>query len=97
MIAYLEHFVHKTNKESRLDDDFVVNLSKALDLRGIVDYAPNDMASKDFGGLQPMKPLALIRLVVADNIAWVLKAASRSSTLKIVARGNNHSINIPIT
>ncbi|KAI9106722.1 hypothetical protein K1719_022250 [Acacia pycnantha] len=93
MIAYLEHFVHGTDKESRPDDDFVVGLSEALDLQGTVDCAPNGMASKDFGGLQSVKPLALIRPAATDDIARVLKAAARSSNLTIAARGNGHSIN----
>ncbi|XP_028807084.1 cytokinin dehydrogenase 7 isoform X2 [Neltuma alba] len=92
MIAYLEHFVHGTDKESRPDDDFV-DFSEALDLQGTIDCAPNAMASKDFGGLQSVKPLALIRPATADDIARVLKAAARSSNLTLAARGNGHSIN----
>lgn len=88
MIAYLEHFVHGTDKESRPDDDF----TKALDLQGTIQWAPTGIASKDFGGLKSAKPLALIRPDAADDVVRVLKAAA-TFTKTVAARGNGHSIN----
>lgn len=90
MIAYLEHFVHGNDTESRPDDDDVVaGLSKALNLQ----VGPTVIASKDFGGMKSVKPLALIRPYSADDIARVVKAAAKSPNLTVAARGNGHSIN----
>ncbi|KAJ7958404.1 Cytokinin dehydrogenase [Quillaja saponaria] len=92
MIAYLEHFVHGNDTESRPDDD-VTCLCKALDLQGSINCGPTEIASKDFGGLQSVKPLAFIRPTGADDVAGVVRAAARSSNLTVAARGNGHSIN----
>ncbi|KAK4275121.1 hypothetical protein QN277_018256 [Acacia crassicarpa] len=67
MIAYLEHSVQKTDKESRPDNDSIIDFFEVLNLQGTVDCAPNDMACKDFEGLQSVKPLALIRPTANDN------------------------------
>ena len=92
MIAYLEHFVHGNDTESRPDDD-VSSLSIALELQGSIDRAPTGIASKDFGGLQSVKPLAFIRPSVAGDVVRVVRAAAMSSNLTVAARGNGHSIN----
>lgn len=90
MIAYLEHFVHGTETESIPVKDSV-NLSEALDLQGTIDFSPN--AVKDFGGLNSVKPLAVIHPATQDDVVTVIKAAARSSNLTVAARGNGHSIN----
>ncbi|PQP99267.1 cytokinin dehydrogenase 7 isoform X1 [Prunus yedoensis var. nudiflora] len=94
MIAYLECFVHENDTESRPDDD-VSSLSEALDLQGSIHdcEGPTDEASRDFGGMNSLVPLAFIRLSAADDVARVVKAAVRSSNLTVAARGNGHSIN----
>ncbi|KAI4316472.1 hypothetical protein L6164_024450 [Bauhinia variegata] len=96
MIAYLEHFVHGNDTESRPDDD-VIALSKRLDLqlKGTFDCTdtPTSIASKDFGGMKSLKPLAFIGPADADDVARVVKAAATSSNLTVAARGNGHSIN----
>lgn len=77
--------------ESRPEDDVVASLSKALGVQASTD--DSGIASKDFGGMKSVKPLALIRPAAADDIARVVKAAARSPTLTVAARGNGHSIN----
>ncbi|KAF3446107.1 hypothetical protein FNV43_RR11286 [Rhamnella rubrinervis] len=92
MIAYLERFVPETDSESK--DDDVSTLCKALDLQGSIDCGPtDDVASKDFGGMHSIKPLAFIRPAGTDDVAKLVKSASRSSNLTVAARGNGHSIN----
>ncbi|KAF7830418.1 cytokinin dehydrogenase 7 [Senna tora] len=91
MIAYLEHFLHGTDNESRPHDDFT-GLSH-LQLHGTIDCSPTSIATRDFGGMQSVKPLAFIRPAAVDDVARVLKAAAASSNLTVAARGNGHSIN----
>lgn len=92
MIAYLERYVRETDSESK--DDDVSTLGKALDLQGSIDCgATGDVASKDFGGMHSVKPLAFIRPAGTDDVARVVKSAARSSNLTVAARGNGHSIN----
>ncbi|XP_040996781.1 cytokinin dehydrogenase 7 [Juglans microcarpa x Juglans regia] len=92
MIAYLERFVHGNDVESRQDDDDCSSLFNALDLQGTIDCLATGLAGKDFGGLYSSKPLALVRPSGADDVARVVKAAARSSSLTVAARGNGHSI-----
>ncbi|KAL3023187.1 hypothetical protein AAZX31_04G054400 [Glycine max] len=93
MLAYLEHFVHENDAESRQDDD-VATLSKALELQASVEeFGPTGVAGKDFGGIKSVKPLALIRPSAAADVARVVKHAAASSSLTVAARGNGHSIN----
>ncbi|TKY74861.1 Cytokinin dehydrogenase 7 [Spatholobus suberectus] len=93
MLAYVEHFVHGNDAESRQDDD-VANLSKALDLQASIhDCGPTGTASKDFGGMRSVKPLAMVRPSAAADVARVVKAAVASPTLTVAARGNGHSVN----
>ncbi|KAE8710461.1 Cytokinin dehydrogenase 7 [Hibiscus syriacus] len=51
------------------------------------------LAGKDFGGIYTVKPLGLIKPSGTEDIARVIKAASRTSHLTVAARGNGHSIN----
>ncbi|XP_022731004.1 cytokinin dehydrogenase 7 isoform X2 [Durio zibethinus] len=93
MIACLGRIVHDNDAESKLDDD-VSSISKSLDLQGSIESGcVTGLASKDFGGLYSVKPLALIKPSGAEDIARVVKAASRTSHLTVAARGNGHSIN----
>ena len=78
--------------ETRADDD-VSSLCKALELNGSIDCGSVGVASKDFGGLYAVKPLAFIRPSGADDLVRVVSAAARSSNLTVAARGNGHSIN----
>ncbi|PON73099.1 Cytokinin oxidase [Parasponia andersonii] len=94
MIAYLERFVHENDTESRPEDDVVSTLCNALDLQGSIDSgAAADVAGKDFGGMHSVRPLAFVRPSGVDDVARVVKAASRSPNLTVAARGNGHSIN----
>ncbi|KAJ7966361.1 Cytokinin dehydrogenase [Quillaja saponaria] len=92
MIAYLEHFVHGNDTESRTDDD-VTSLCKALDLQGSINCGPVDVACKDFGGVKSVEPLAFVRPSSTDDVARLVRAAGGSSNLTVAARGNGHSIN----
>ncbi|XVE97759.1 hypothetical protein REPUB_Repub03eG0046500 [Reevesia pubescens] len=93
MIACLGRIVHENDAESKFDDD-VSSISKSLDLQGSIESAGiTGLAGKDFGGLYSVKPLALIKPSGAEDIARVIKAASRTSHLTVAARGNGHAIN----
>ncbi|XP_034684239.1 cytokinin dehydrogenase 7 [Vitis riparia] len=93
MIACLEQrFLPDSEAETRADDD-VSSLCKALELNGSIDCGSVGVASKDFGGLYAVKPLAFIRPSGADDLVRVVSAAARSSNLTVAARGNGHSIN----
>lgn len=93
MLAYVEHFLHGNDADSIQHDD-VASLSKALDLQATIhDCAPTGIASKDFGGVKSVKPLALVRPSSAADVARVVKAAAASPNLTVAARGNGHSIN----
>ncbi|KAM0968060.1 hypothetical protein ACFX13_016790 [Malus domestica] len=91
MIAYVECFVHENDSESRPDGG-VSSLSKALDLQGSVADCGAD-AARDFGGMNSISPLAFLRPAGVEDVARVVKAATRSSNLTVAARGNGHSIN----
>ncbi|XP_062101061.1 cytokinin dehydrogenase 7 [Humulus lupulus] len=96
MIAYLERFVHENDTESKQDDD-VSTICNALDLQASIDSwaaaAARAEASKDFGGIQSVKPLAFLRPSGADDVARVVKAVASLPNLTVAARGNGHSIN----
>ncbi|CBI20721.3 unnamed protein product, partial [Vitis vinifera] len=93
MIACLEQrFLPDSEAETRADDD-VSSLCKALELNGSIDCGSVGVASKDFGGLYAVKPVAFIRPSGADDLVRVVSAAARSSNLTVAARGNGHSIN----
>ncbi|CAK9168657.1 unnamed protein product [Ilex paraguariensis] len=94
MIAYLERLVHENDTESiQNDNEDNASVCKGLDLQGSIDYGSTGFAAKDFGGIQSHKPLAVVRAADADDIARVVKFASRSTNLTVAARGNGHSIN----
>lgn len=94
MIAYLEHFVHENDTESLTqDEEENATICRRLNLQGTVDYLLTAPASKDFGGLHSVKPLAFVKPACPDDVARVIKAASLSSNLTVAARGNGHSIN----
>ncbi|XP_073306479.1 cytokinin dehydrogenase 7-like isoform X2 [Primulina huaijiensis] len=99
MIAYIERFVHGNDVESMPELDSteedgagLLPLFKGLELQGTVDF-DTAAGGKDFGGLQSSKPLAMIRPASVDDVARVIKLASRSSHLTVAAQGNRHSIN----
>ncbi|XVF35269.1 hypothetical protein REPUB_Repub18cG0131100 [Reevesia pubescens] len=93
MIACLGRIVHDTEAESKPDED-VSGISKSMDLHGSIESEGiTCVAGKDFGGLYSVKPLALIKPAGAEDIARVVKVASRTSHLTVAARGNGHSIN----
>ncbi|GER35377.1 cytokinin oxidase/dehydrogenase [Striga asiatica] len=103
MIAYIERFIQendvvdsKPDPDSAEDDGGVPALLEAADLRGPVDLrirgAPS-AAGRDFGGLRTSKPLAVICPANTDDVAKVLRLASRSPHLTVAARGNGHSVN----
>ncbi|XP_058108575.1 cytokinin dehydrogenase 7 isoform X2 [Magnolia sinica] len=92
MIAFLERFVPDIDSET-LPNETDIGLCKALDLQGSISCpAP---ACTDFGGLNGSRPLALAlaRPAGPDDVAKVIRAATRSSGLTVAARGNGHSIN----
>ncbi|XP_052210868.1 cytokinin dehydrogenase 7 [Diospyros lotus] len=94
MIACLERFVHENDAgKAPEDDDDSTALCSGLELQGVsMDYG-SSVASKDFGGLRAVKPLAFVRPAGAEDVAKVVKAAARTSNLTVAARGNGHSIN----
>lgn len=99
MIAYIERFVHENDVESmpeldRAEDEGggVLPLFKGLELQGAVDF-DTAAGGKDFGGLQSSEPLAMIHPASAEDVARVIKLASRSPNLTVAAQGNRHSIN----
>ncbi|KAL2317946.1 hypothetical protein Fmac_031822 [Flemingia macrophylla] len=86
MIAYLEHFVHGNDTESKPNDD-VAGLDAAFHL------GARSAAGKDFGGMKSAAPLAVIRPAAASDVARAVRAAARTANLTVAARGNGHSIN----
>ncbi|KAF4382204.1 hypothetical protein G4B88_011533 [Cannabis sativa] len=92
MIAYLERFVHENDAESNQDDD-VSTISNALELKSTIDAAAAVSASKDFGGIYSVEPLAFLRPSSTEDVARLIRAASSSPNLTVAARGNGHSIN----
>ncbi|KAL8501871.1 hypothetical protein ACS0TY_021110 [Phlomoides rotata] len=100
MIAYAERFVHENDVESRPEPEApepaseVLPLFNGVDLRGAVEFGGcGSEAGKDFGGLQSLKPLAVVRPSDSDDVAEVVRLASRSPHLTVAARGNGHSVN----
>ncbi|XP_057960128.1 cytokinin dehydrogenase 7 isoform X1 [Malania oleifera] len=97
MIACIERFVPENDAESRdasEDDGVDARICKGLELQGRIDFgSAANLAGKDFGGMRAAKALALARPAGADDVARVVRAASRSANLTVAARGNGHSIN----
>ncbi|KAK8520349.1 hypothetical protein V6N13_031195 [Hibiscus sabdariffa] len=93
ILACLGRIVQDTDACSIPDDD-VSTISQSLDLQGTIESGGiQGVADKDFGGIYSVKPLALVKPSGTEDIARVVKAASRTSHLTVAARGNGHSIN----
>lgn len=103
MIACLERVSNSIPEPNSNEDDDVLILRKGLEeedlqLQGSIEHGITagsllTSAGKDFGGMHPTKPLALIRPSGSEDIAKVIKLASRTPNLSVAARGNGHSIN----
>ncbi|XP_010535754.1 PREDICTED: cytokinin dehydrogenase 7-like [Tarenaya hassleriana] len=87
MIAYIEPFFR--------DNDPDGGLSMSIDIKGtiICGGAAVEIAGKDFGGMNSVKPLAVVRPTGPEDISRAVKAALLSDSLTVAARGNGHSIN----
>lgn len=108
MIAYIEHsFVHEDGElrqndavESADQNDAVL-CQEALEREGIthgttVDYTSTSTGSvaRDFGGLNRVRPLGVLRPASPSDVASAVRAAAREGNhLTVAARGNGHSIN----
>ncbi|KAF8388742.1 hypothetical protein HHK36_025422 [Tetracentron sinense] len=92
MIAFLERFIPENDKETEADDDGII-INREIELQGSIDYGCTGPAGKDFGGMNDIRPLAVIRPAGPEDVARVVSAASKSANLTIAARGNGHSIN----
>ncbi|KAL6216862.1 hypothetical protein ACLB2K_010080 [Fragaria x ananassa] len=94
MIAYLECFVQENENDAESRPyDVVSGLRGALDLQGTIDCGDAaEQAAKDFGGMNSLAPLALVRPAGAADVASVVRAAANLN-LTAAARGNGHSIN----
>ncbi|KAG9457372.1 hypothetical protein H6P81_001880 [Aristolochia fimbriata] len=105
MIAYLERFVPDSDSDSNPSEDSTsaaaaatdVALCKSVELQGTLEYhvsSANDIYSTDFGGIHKAAapPLAVLRPASVDDIARLLRTASRSPRLTVAARGKGHSI-----
>ncbi|PIN09227.1 Proteins containing the FAD binding domain [Handroanthus impetiginosus] len=99
MIAYIERFVHEDvesvpDPESAEQEGDVLPLFNGVNLNGTVEFAGcGSAAGSDFGGVQFSKPLAVIRPSNSEDVAKVIRLASRSPHLTVAARGNGHSVN----
>ncbi|KAI4377014.1 hypothetical protein MLD38_014711 [Melastoma candidum] len=98
MIAYAERFVPENDNEAeppRQDHHDIQSLPLDLQLQGTVDFGASSaaMAARDFGGMQSVSPLAVIRPMGVDDVARLVKAVLCSGDLTVAARGNGHSIN----
>jgi len=107
MIAYIEHsFVHDEGAGETRQNDAVesadqndaVLCQEALEREGIqgtVDYTPASTGSvaRDFGGMNRVRPLGVIRPANASDVAAAVRAAAETRDMTVAARGNGHSIN----
>lgn len=96
MIAYIEpYFLDNDAEASAAAGKSTDGVSESLDIQGTIlcGDAAADIAGKDFGGMNRVKPLAVVRPAGAEDIAGAVKAALRSDKLTVAARGNGHSIN----
>ena len=99
MIAYIEPYF----LDNESDAASILNVtgkssdgvSESLNIQGEIfcGGAAADIAGKDFGGMNCVKPLAVVRPVGAEDIAGAVRAALSSDKLTVAARGNGHSIN----
>ncbi|CAI9095929.1 OLC1v1031967C1 [Oldenlandia corymbosa var. corymbosa] len=98
MIAYLERVsIPEPEQPTGSGNDEVLTLRNGLEdlqLQGGVEFGSTAAyAGKDFGGMQLTKPLAVIKPTGSEDIAKVIKLASRFPNLTVAARGNGHSVN----
>ncbi|VVB16899.1 unnamed protein product [Arabis nemorensis] len=96
MIAYIEpYFLDNDAEASAVAGKSSDGVSESLNLQGTIVCGGDaaDIAGKDFGGMNFVKPLAVVRPVGPADIAGAVKAALRSDKLTVAARGNGHSIN----
>ncbi|KAL3500853.1 hypothetical protein ACH5RR_039946 [Cinchona calisaya] len=97
MIAYLERVSIPEPNHNEEDDDVLIlrNGLDDLQLQGTIEFCSStvSVAGRDFGGMHFAKPLAVVKPAGAEDIAKVIKLASRSPNLTVSARGNGHSIN----
>ncbi|XP_010520480.1 PREDICTED: cytokinin dehydrogenase 7-like [Tarenaya hassleriana] len=93
MIAYIEPFFRDNDADGGAGKPDGVSMS--LDIQGTIVFggAAAEIAGKDFGGMNSVKPLAVVRPTGAEDISRAVKAALRSENLTVAARGNGHSIN----
>lgn len=107
MIAYIEHsFVHDEGAGETRQNDAVesadqndaVLCQEALEREGIqgtVDYTSTSTGSvaKDFGGMNRVRPLGVVRPENSSDVAAAVRAAADTRDMTVAARGNGHSIN----
>ncbi|KAF2562039.1 hypothetical protein F2Q70_00014600 [Brassica cretica] len=96
MIAYIEpYFLDNDGEAASVTGQSFDGVSESLDIQGeiLCGGAAADIAGKDFGGMNCVKPLAVVRPVGPEDIAGAVRAALRSNKLTVAARGNGHSIN----
>ncbi|KAL0875857.1 hypothetical protein Bca101_025562 [Brassica carinata] len=96
MIAYIEpYFLDNDSDAASVAGQSFDGVSESLDIEGeiVCGGAATDIAGKDFGGMNCVKPLAVVRPVGPEDIAGAVRAALRSDKLTVAARGNGHSIN----
>ncbi|KAG8375757.1 hypothetical protein BUALT_Bualt10G0133500 [Buddleja alternifolia] len=94
MIAFIDRFVHDNDLDFMPEPQTAEQDSDVLSLFNGVDLEfGGSAAGKDFGGLQFSKPLAVIKPSGTDDVAKVIRLASRSQHLTVAARGNGHSVN----
>ncbi|XXG81697.1 hypothetical protein AAC387_Pa09g2271 [Persea americana] len=93
ILACWERYHHDSESET-LRNDADLRLCRSLDLQGTLDLETrNTPARRDFGGMNDVRPLGVLRPAAEEDVARLLRAASRSPTLTVAARGNGHSIN----
>ncbi|KAL1204257.1 Cytokinin dehydrogenase 7 [Cardamine amara subsp. amara] len=98
MIAYIEPYF--LDNDADADADAAAGkstdaVSESLNIKGTILFGRDaaDIAGRDFGGMNCVKPLAVVKPVGPEDIAGAVKAALSSDKLTVVARGNGHSIN----
>ncbi|CAH8362448.1 unnamed protein product [Eruca vesicaria subsp. sativa] len=97
MIAYIEPYFLDNDADAATvsTGQSFDGVPESLDIQGEIssgDAAAN-IAGKDFGGMNCMKPLAVVRPLGPEDIAGAVRTALRSDKLTVAARGNGHSIN----
>ncbi|KAJ0266530.1 Cytokinin dehydrogenase 7 [Hirschfeldia incana] len=95
MIAYIEPYFLDNESDAASVLTVTDAVSESLNIQGkiLCDGSAADIAGKDFGGMNYVKPLAVVRPVGPEDIAGAVRAALSSDKLTVAARGNGHSIN----